>query len=50
MGGGLNSPSQVGQCGIPIIEDVSAVRCGAVRGGAVRCVAVRGWGCGGVWL
>ena len=34
VGGGLNSPSQVGQCGTPVIEDVSAVR---------------GWDCVGVW-
>ena len=35
MGGGLNGLSQVGQCGTPVIEDVSAVR---------------GWGCEGVGL
>ena len=40
MGGGLNSPSQVGQCGIPVIEDVSAVR-------GWGC---EGWGCEGVGL
>ena len=38
MRGGLNSPSQVGQCGIPVIEDVSGVRGGVVRG----------WGCEGM--